>query len=149
MPKQELAREFARSFETRTRDNGESFVYLEEGAPDWMQDALRDAHGDMFPDDWRFRAIQNVAYSLSDWDDWEDCAHDIADNHVEVYTSALTAWLSSNTRRVAYCDAAIDRGLCAPTEGVDHILAAGQYQEFVEIAEALVAAFEKLESSSE
>ena len=137
---QETARQLYDAFETKTRANGDSFVSLKDGSPDWMADACHTAHGDMFPDDWRYRAIQDAAEHIANSDDPEDDRHEFADS-VDVYTSELHKWLSSNGYRSGYVDAAheemgMERG------DIDAQLMLGQYHERDEVFGLLLAALE-------
>ena len=48
---QERAGEAAAWFETAERP---PFVRVKNGAPEWIMDLVRHAHGDLLPDDWRY-----------------------------------------------------------------------------------------------
>lgn len=70
---QELAGEAARWFETKTRDNGDVFVSLKDGHPEWLQELVWHAHeaGAMLPDDYRYgwsyealEVFESVKWSL-------------------------------------------------------------------------------------
>ena len=56
-----LADTFAQSFETRTRANGDLFHCLKDDRPEWVQDAVREAHGDRMPDDWTYAQCDMAA----------------------------------------------------------------------------------------
>ena len=66
MTLQELAQSAYDRFELRERDNGDSFVTLADNAPEWLTDLVRDAHGDMMPDDWRWSAIRSAVDFIAD-----------------------------------------------------------------------------------
>ena len=138
-----LAQLFADQFEARTRANGDRFDCLKDEAPEWMGDAMRDAHGGMMPDDWRYSAARSIVEALADDADPDDMGERI-DGLVDVYTGRLTAWLASHGARVGYCDeAAAEYG---PFDSVDRLLMAGQYRELEEIAGALIQAIRDQES---
>lgn len=153
--RENLARALADSFEQRTRDNGETFYCLTDNAPEWMREAMRDAHGDMLPDDTRYRMIRSAVYSLTDYspDDWEDCLHEMADSLVDVYTADLTAWLASHIQRVSYCDEAASEYGLESNDGARfdtaQFLMRGQYAEYIEILSALVSAITEQAEESE
>lgn len=85
--------DFAKHFETKTRDNGERFTSLKDDRPEWLQDAVYAAHQGTMPNDWIYAeclaAIESFdADELSD----EDNVHEFADARVDVYTKALYQW---------------------------------------------------------
>jgi hypothetical protein len=133
--------DLASSFELATRDNGEKYFRLREGHPQWMQDVIRAAHGDMMPDDQRYEMIRDIVGCVNERDpsEWEDSdtAHEICDSLVDVYYSGLTAWLASHIDRIGYCDqAAEDMG--AVSGDMNQRLMAGQYTEYQEIYYSVV-----------
>ena len=69
--------------------------------PEWFFNLVHDAHGDFLPDDYKYSFIHDslciIAYSESEEDYFE-----AIDQDVDIYTSALLAWLSSNIDRVQY-----------------------------------------------
>lgn len=131
----ELAAQMAASFETKSRDNGESFVVLKDGAPEWMAEACQAAHGDMFPDDWRYRFISEFVDYVADCGDGfdpDDGMADFADN-VPVYNHEQIAWLGSHGARIDYVNAAIDEyGMS--NGGVMEAIRQGIYSERYEVA---------------
>ncbi len=131
---QTLATLFAAAFEERPRLNAESFYALKDGSPEWMLDAVRDAHGSFAPDDWRYSAIRGLVAAIADGADPDDMGEAI-DSEVDVYTGHLTAWLASNVQRVAYCDEA--RHDCGAPASMEEAMQQGQYMELQEIAASL------------
>jgi hypothetical protein len=104
-------------------------IGLCDDAPQWAVDVVREAHGDMMPDDWRYHVIRAACEYLTD--DRDDDG-EFADGQVDVYTSDRTAWLASSLDRVAYVvDAAADYG--APKGGIVDAIAQGQSAEASEI----------------
>lgn len=142
-PRATLALAMYNTLERDTRNNGETFIRLKDGSPEWMTDAIRKAHGGMLPDDTRYRMIRDVLSSLTDRepDDWEDAAHEICDSLIDVYTSRLTAWLASDINRVGYVTEAIEEY----GRGRDpaHEIAMGQFREYEEIYGSLVRSIEE------
>lgn len=139
-----LAGEAFDAFETRTRqggDDGDTFVTTREDAPEWVRDIVQDAHGDMLPDDWRYECIQAAFGHIHDTDG-DDDAGEFADSHVDIYTAARLAWLSSRLDRSAYCDEAVDAGLVAPNADITDRIGIGQYMEASEVFGVVLAGLE-------
>lgn len=110
---QRNAANLAAAFEVRERYahtmTPESFVVLKDDAPEWMVDAVRTAHDDELPNDWRFRICSRIADWISEsgfenadstTDDTLDFAADAADQ----ITPDLMAWLADINMRYQYCD---------------------------------------------
>lgn len=138
---QTLAYDLSQALVDATRDSGARYVKLQDGSPEWMTDAIHAAHGDMMPDDWRYRAIRDVAGFIAEIDDGEyvreDHVHECCDQLVDVYNADLTAWLASSLNRLGYCDQAVDDGLVEMDAGMSKRLQIGQYVEYQEIFFAL------------
>lgn len=147
MTKQELAGQLAAAFQTKTRDDRFEFVSLKDGSPGWMTDAVREAHGTMFPDDFRYAMIEEVAGRLEDCDDWEDL-EEALDGLVDVYTLARLRWLASHLDRVGYCDDAVDELGVDKMDLADRI-GLGQAREYSEIAGLLVTFLDAKASEDE
>ena len=141
MSPQDFAIAFAGAFVGFTRDSGTRACKLADGSPQWMADAVREAHGGMLPDDWRYDAIRAIADELAgrDESEWDDAQGEICDALVDVYTSALTEWLASHLDRLGYCDQAQEDGLVSPEATQSQRLAAGQYVELSEIYASVVS----------
>lgn len=54
-------------FVSAVRSNGETFVKLDDGAPEWLSDAVREAHGDEFPDDGCYDRLQSIAWFMENY----------------------------------------------------------------------------------
>lgn len=137
------------AFEKRSRDNGETFVALRDGSPQWMKDLMHEAHDDMLPDDTRYAMIDECVDALTEYDDWEDCTHEIADGLVDVYNSDLTKWLASHNLRAYYIDEAQREGLISEDADEFQRIGVGQYCEYLEILHVLVAEFQDDDEESE
>jgi len=101
------------NMETVKRDSGEWYTRTKQGAPLWMTDMIRACHGDMFPDDFRYKTIYDLLGVTGDLEsimseDLEDISHELVDGQVDVYTSDLTKWLNSRDDRVYYLTEAIE-----------------------------------------
>lgn len=137
-PLQRKASDAFACFETAFRDpqdDESSYVRVHDGSPEWVTDLVRHAHGDMLPDDYRYQWVMNALECIADCDDPEDAAHEWADGCTDIYTGQLLAWLSSNLRRVGYCDDAIRDGQWFADQGLVDLVSAGQYNELRETFE--------------
>lgn len=125
-------------------EDGDAYVRVIEGAPGWVTDLCHHAHGEMFPDDWRYRAIRDALEAIMEADDLDDAGAEYADGMVDVYTGARLAWLSSNLNRVGYCDDAQDE-YGSEDQSVTALIGQGQYQEASEVFGLVRGFLEKLE----
>ncbi len=102
-----LAAWFCGSLVEAERPDGTTYYTLLDGAPEWMRDLCREAHGDMMPDDTRYRMIREAAQILTEHDacHWDDSIGEMADSIVDIYTSSLARWMASHLLF------AIERGL--------------------------------------
>jgi hypothetical protein len=100
-----LADEAAKMMVNGTRKDGTTFVKFNDNRPDWMQDLAHTAHGDMMPDDFRYRFISESLELISDASEDEDL-DDLGNDEIQpdVYNSDRLAWLSSNLNRAEYCN---------------------------------------------
>jgi hypothetical protein len=126
---QELAKEAGSYFVGAKRDSGTTFRKLKDERPEWVYELVREAHGDMLPDDWRYEAIETVLEAIEGIDDPDD--HPTFEP--DVYNSDLYKWLSSHSNRSAYCDAAADEGSLSERASMADRLMAGQVMEYEEI----------------
>ena|ERR1700747_398049 len=121
-------------------------VKLRDNTAQWIRDAVREAHGEMFPDDWVYDMCRKVASSIvealeyGDFESVRDRQPELVDGLVDVYTSDLTAWLHSHVYRVGYCDEASDG--YEPDNGIVGRIMQGQYFEIGQIFSALLSAIE-------
>lgn len=144
----EAATQLSDAFETRTRANGEVFKCLKDGSPEWIEEAVQSAHGDMMPNDWSYRLISHIASSIDEYasdndiDELRDLDSEIIDRAIPVYTRDQLDWLSSNLERLGYCDQAREDGLVAEDSDMDARIVAGIYLECSEIFATLLDALE-------
>lgn len=126
-----VASEASAWFERRKRDDGEQFVTLKDGAPEWVRDMVYDAHGVFGPDDWRYRCIEYAVYHIAETGD-EDSG-EFADSFVDVYTMTRFAWLASNLNRMSYVDDAVSEFGYDADQGIVGMVGLGQYMEASEV----------------
>ena len=151
--KSEIVKAFAAAFETRQRDNGETFVCLADGSPEWMSELTMTAHDGIMPEDWRYRMIQRAAGELADREPetWDDVICEIADCLVTVYNHELTGWLSSHLGRAEYVNDAVNDGLAPGAYDFDlfKALQAGQHLEYQEIISLILGELDDLADQAE
>lgn len=97
-------------FKIDNRANGEAFVKLADDAPEWVLDAVREAHDGEFPDDWRYEMCERIfdGWHDGDWNpDDDDSMYEFADAAVDIYNMARLQWLAGHLERAAYCDEAV------------------------------------------
>ena len=127
-----LACAFAHAFETKTRDNGDTFRCLKDGAPEWMRDAIRAAHDavDEVPSDDVYECCHSAALVLADENapDLDEGAHEFADGEVSPYNASRVAWLAeSPIDRATLCDEAREE-MGSGEDGIFGLIAIGWYE---------------------
>jgi hypothetical protein len=128
----------AAAFELRHRADGYPFYVLADGSPEWMTDAVCDAHTGKMPNDWTYRLAAYIAQAAAGYDAPEDYDSEIADGVVPVYTSELIDWMASDADRRALADEAIVNG----AQSIDAACRQGCYGEAFDIFWALARAVE-------
>ena len=137
-----VARQMAGRFTTRTRDDGTRYVCLTDAAEEWMRDVVREAHGDMLPDDWRYDAIASAVEFIAENEDYDDRRDEWADGMVDVYDSALVEWYASHAARAGYVMAARDEWQ-DPDASVSEWFQRGQFFELCEVFELVERALDE------
>ena len=148
---QELAQELAEAFEGATRTDGAKYRRLKDGSPEWMSDVIREAHGDMLPDDWRYECIEDAAVAIADADgadELDELEFEFSDN-VDVYSSDLIAWLGSHGHRQGYCDDAVDELGYDGKGGIESVIRCGQFLERREVFASVLRQLEELAEDEE
>lgn len=131
----------------RQFEPGETFVCLSDahtlgdsGAVSWVRQLVHDAHGDMLPDDWRYRAIRDALEAIAetdDGDDLDDAGAEWSDGYADVYNGQLYAWLGSHLDRAAYVDDAAEQFGYDEGRGVAGLIALGQVAEAREVFDSV------------
>ena len=139
--------ELAEAFIEDTRANGSKFVRLRDGRPDWMRDAVHEAHGDAGPNDWHYNACRDIAVYLAeaemedtDCEPWDDALHCACDSLTDVYTSNLLKWLAEAPGALYACDEAAEDAIVAADTDMESRIRTGQYFWLRAIGRALCAA---------
>lgn len=138
---QTVAREFANAF---TRDNPRQVWSLKDDSPNWMRDAIRDAHSDgRMPDDWIYESCRAIVDSIAEYDSADECdTCEIADSQVDIYTSELCAWLAMHSGNLEACNEAVSEGLCPDDADMVKRMQTGQYILLDRACAALIAAID-------
>ena len=139
---QTIAGEACDWFETRTRD-WSTYTTLKDGRPDWIYDAVYEAHGDMPPDDRIYRLCRDAFMFIHDNDATEDDAGEFAEQAVDVYTMNRLRWLASHLSRPGLCDEAADEfGGGYDDASITDRIGWGQYLEASRVYAAIWTAVE-------
>ena len=128
-----LASEARGAMETRTREDGTSYVTAKDEGPGWVLDLAHEAHGGMLPDDWRWSCIRAALAHIADSDDPEDEAGEFADGMVDTYTAGRLRWLASHLDRPGYVDQAADEHGAPDPDDLMGRIGMGQYVEAREV----------------
>lgn len=144
--------ELAGAFETRKRSDGTEFVTLRDDAPDWTK---RDTNGeslclrlhravdDRAPDDWVYRAIQDMADKLTGYGcesatNLRETVSEAADGQCDIYSPALTKWLASHPYNAFLVDEAISATGWPSDRGIFGAIVLGQYRALEAIGNAII-----------
>lgn len=144
-------RDLCSAFEARTRSNGDTFIALCDGAPDWMTGIVRrchDALGYGLPDDLIYRDVPRMAAALSyTFQDDEDAdliglVQDAAYELVPDATWTRLQWLASHLHRAGLLDELIEeRGW--PKDGISDAIAWAMSAELEQIGYVICNALEE------
>jgi hypothetical protein len=137
--------DLARAFELQTRDDGSTYYTIREGSPEWMTEAVRAAHDDEFPNDWRFRICNFLAQGIAEYETADD-AYDnqsiIAEAQDAIYTSDLLAWYAERPSRLDYADQAEEELGRDPGASIGDRLHLGHHYAIEQMAQVLISACE-------
>ena len=96
MKKMELIKEILNGMEYKDIRNG---IWINTN--ETYQEFFHHAHGDMLPDDFRYKMIHSILQEMDDTEEYDDlCIDDL----IPIYTNELISWLDSNITRLSYCD---------------------------------------------
>ena len=127
------AKEFLKYFETKTRaGSGEKIYTLCHHADEDLDNLVREAHGNLLPDDFIYETIHEVLCAFADCqseEDWDEVRLE-----PDMYYHGLLKWLSSNLKRIHYCDEAIAEFGLENSDFMD-VIAYGQQIEKDEITD--------------
>lgn len=130
-----------------TTDNPRGCVSTRDDAPEWLRDAIREAHAGNPPCDWTYAACQSffdrfgsfgdqiggiIGRAIAEW----------ADSEVSPYNSQRYRWLSEASGAEDACDEAEADGLCGDSAALADRVGAGWYVWASAIGYALWSAVE-------
>lgn len=118
--------------------NNQGKTTLTDDAPEWLLDAVREAHDGEAPNEWRWSRCASLYHAISEGHD----IHEDIDSLVDIYYTDLYCWLSDNPTRHDYCDEAIAE---IGGDTLVSIVIAGQHIALQRMAEILQAACEENE----
>jgi len=101
------ALDLARAFREAKRTDDSHFFMLPDSSPVWMQNLIREAHDDEFPNDWRFAKCREIALWLHECESLDAAREDAmeaADSMSFPYTGKVLSWYSEIPSRLDYCD---------------------------------------------
>ena len=122
-----LVREILKGMEYKDIRNG---IWINTN--ETYQEFFHHAHGDMLPDDFRYKMIHDILCIMDD-----DCDPiDMLDSLVPIYSSDLLAWISSNLTRISYCDQYQDE-FDGSALKLTEIITGGYFEELQEVYELI------------
>tara|TARA_R100000951_G_scaffold95873_1_gene85021 strand:- start:1494 stop:2057 length:564 start_codon:yes stop_codon:yes gene_type:complete len=137
-----LCSELSSRFENKKRDNGDVFIVL-EGPEDQTREsaslALRIAHSEELPNDWRYEVCSLACDAISEAQEGEELSeiiNEVAENATTVYNSQLFSWYAENSTRLSYAEEA--REEFGPSDEVLGDLHLGQYLAARETAQSFI-----------
>jgi len=137
----ELAGEMSKAFETKTRDNGDTFKVLKNGSPEWMRGICHKVHGEDLPDDTIYSLIESAVDTISDCEEPEEIEERLYEVEADVYTSDLTEWLNRRNSHVYYLTEALEE--FEPKDGFQ-LLAVAQKIQIDEVGFATLNALQEI-----
>lgn len=137
----QVADEWVKMFEQRQKDDGDEIWSLRDGAAggDWesehpLRAAIREAHGNMPPDDHKYRFVVESLYAIVDHDGDIESARDSIE--ADIYDADLLKWLSSHVERAGYVDEYVKEytlGLDGSEFSTMRVIQCGQWLEKTEV----------------
>ena len=101
----------SKHFRTGYRADGlTAYVYLNDDAPAWLRDAIREAHDGEFPNDWRYDASESIVMAFGEFGCelgegiGEDMRHTITDYLAMPTNPELLTWAADHTGRLGYAE---------------------------------------------
>ena len=140
-----IAEQAAAWFQTAEMANGDLFDRLRDGRPDWLYEAVREAHADMLPDDYIYGFVRRSVDTLATGED--EARESVCEP--DVYISELTAWLGSHSIRLSYCDEATEIFGVEEGDGATfRLLAQGQMLERERVFDIVLSAIREQVASA-
>ena len=128
MKKMELIKEILKGMEYKDIRSG---IWINTN--DTYQEFFHFAHGDMLPDDFRYKMIHDV---LCNMDEDDEDPIDMLESLIPINSSDLLAWISSNLNRIGYCDDYQDQYDGSALK-LTEIITGGYFEELQEVYELI------------
>jgi hypothetical protein len=140
---QEKAKKMLDCFEQKKRQDESKFYCLKDDCKnrETYQEICMQAHGDMFPDDYKYEFIVEALQQLSDMTEDADPQDTIFEIESDIYTSDLTKWLDSANSRVYYLTEALEE---YPITDGFQALSSAQLKEKQEVAFSILQSLEEI-----
>jgi hypothetical protein len=135
--------DIASNFERKERAQGESYITLKDDHPEWLKDAVHEAHHDTLPNDWIYEECHAAveAFDTGCLLD-EDAVHQYVDGRVDTYTRDLYQWAADFCLTDTWAEAEADAKEMGLPEETEKRIACIQYAAIRHIAETMRAACE-------
>jgi hypothetical protein len=138
-------------FTSAQRDNGDRFVKTKDDCPEWLKDAIQEAHQGDLPNDWIYSVCDAACCAIDD-DELtdEDSLHEWADGQVDIYTKDLATWYADMCNSSTFSNAegeAEDAG-CESSD-IDERLKVIQYYAISSIGRTILDAVKSNESNDD
>ncbi len=123
----ELAAYARKFFTKKERDGGERFWSFGKRYPEWLRAMVREAHGGMMPEDYKYEYVVDTLDALE-----EGIDPDEPQLEPDPYYSDLNRWFASHIERAGYVDEAVgDFG--HSDQGIHGDIGYGQLREKEEV----------------
>ena len=123
----------------------EYFYILKDDAPEWLTQLVKEVHGEMFPDDYKYKFVVDALEALADADDI-DTAEEIMREGIELYTYKLIHWVQSHTDRLAMAN---EHGKEFEADTIEAFLTGGQFNERWDVFSLVLSTLETLAEGGE
>jgi len=101
---QKLASHYSKMFTRDIRNDGTEYVKTIDDSPEELTELIYNAHGDMMPDDWKYKFIEESLNRIAETENEDDL--DCPELESDIYTHDLLQWLASRNDRYDYVDQA-------------------------------------------
>ena len=129
---------FSSFFVSAKRDNGDTFYTLSPNRPEWLQDAVYEAHHGTLPNDWIYEECYRACQSIDDQElADEDSVFSYVDSRVDVYTKALYQWAADFCLTDTFAEAEAEAQDMGFPEETEKRIAAIQYAAIRHIVETM------------
>ena len=122
----------------REGEDAKTIYVKKDGAPDWLTELVRDAHGDMLPDDYKYDYVVLALDAIIAGDGNIDGIQFEPD----IYNRDLLNWLNSSLTRASYVDEASEEFDLGPSVDTYTRIGYGQIREKEEILNSVIKSLE-------